>query len=57
MPESKRRIKNLSMTLLSLTDFDHLIQAAKELNFIDSDGKKLLMDWHSDPIEWSSKNS
>ncbi len=57
MPQVKNRLKNHSLILDSLTDFDHLIQAAFELNFIDSDGKKLLMDWHNDPKEWSSKNS
>ncbi|MDO9183153.1 MAG: orotate phosphoribosyltransferase [Bacteriovorax sp.] len=50
---SEKRLKELSITLYSLTDFEHLVEAATELKFIDSDGKKLLMDWHADPKEWS----
>lgn len=54
MAESKKRLDELSLTLHSLTDFENLVQAALELKFIDSNGKKLLMDWHADPKEWSS---
>jgi orotate phosphoribosyltransferase len=53
MPEAKKRLDELSLTLHSLTDFDHLLQAALELKFIDLNGKKLLTDWHNDPKEWS----
>jgi orotate phosphoribosyltransferase len=53
MPEAQMRIKDLSINLHSLTDFDHLIDAAIELEFIDIYEKKLLTDWHSNPKEWS----
>ncbi|MBC7540973.1 MAG: orotate phosphoribosyltransferase [Bacteriovorax sp.] len=53
MSEAKKRLKELSLSLISLTDFDHLIQAALEMKLIDSEGKKLLIDWHADPKEWS----
>lgn len=54
MAEAKRRLLDLSLSLYSLTDFEHLVEAGLELKFIDSDGKKLLIDWHDDPKEWSS---
>lgn len=53
MAEAQKRLKDLSLKLYSLTDFDHLVEAALELKFIDSEGKKLLIDWHADPKEWS----
>ncbi|MGZ3809683.1 MAG: orotate phosphoribosyltransferase, partial [Bacteriovorax sp.] len=53
MEEARERLKELSLHLHSLTDFYHLVEAALELKFINSDGKKLLIDWHADPKEWS----
>ncbi|MFA6236128.1 MAG: orotate phosphoribosyltransferase [Bacteriovorax sp.] len=51
--EAKKRLSELSLKLYALTDFEHLVAAGLELGFIDSNGKKLLMDWHDDPKEWS----
>lgn len=53
MRQASDKLNELSLTLFSLTDFEHLVNAALELQFIDLDGKKLLMDWHADPKEWS----
>lgn len=53
MAESRKRLKELSLNLYPLTDFEHLVEAAIELRFINFDDKKLLMDWHDDPKEWS----
>lgn len=53
MGAASMRLKELALTLYSLTDFEHLVEAALELKFIDSEGKKLLIDWHADPKEWS----
>lgn len=55
MSEAKKRLKELSLNVYSLTDFEHLVEASFELNFIDTEGKKLLMEWHSDPKEWSKQ--
>ena len=49
-----KRLEELSMTLYSLTDFEHLVKAGLELQFVDLEGKKLLIDWHDDPKEWSN---
>ncbi len=54
MAESRKRLKELSLNLYPLTDFEHLVEAAIELRFINFDDKKLLMDWHDDPKEWSN---
>jgi orotate phosphoribosyltransferase len=53
MDEAKKRLKELSLNLYSLTDFEHLVEAALQLHFINSDGKNLLMDWHADPKSWT----
>ena len=53
MPDAKKRLNELSLSLYSLTDFEHLVEAALEMKLIDSTGKKLLIDWHTDPKEWS----
>lgn len=53
MADSKKRLDELSLTLHSLTDFEHLVEAALELKLIDLDGRNLLIDWHNDPKEWS----
>ena len=53
MSDAKRRLNESSLSLYSLTDFEHLVEAAFELKFIDSAGKNLLMDWQADPKEWS----
>jgi len=53
MAAAKKHLAELSLSLHSLTDFEHLVEAALELEFIDPDGKKLLMEWHADPKEWS----
>lgn len=53
MAAAKKHLAELSLCLHSLTDFEHLVEAALELEFIDPDGKKLLMEWHADPKEWS----
>ena len=54
MAESKKRLSELSLKLYSLTDVDHLLQAALELKFLDEKGKNLLMQWHVDPKQWSA---
>jgi orotate phosphoribosyltransferase len=53
MANAKVRLNELSLDLYSLTDFDHLVEAALQLKFINEDGKKLLTNWHNDPKEWS----
>jgi orotate phosphoribosyltransferase len=55
MQEAKQRLLDLSLNLFSLTDFEHIVQAAYDLKFINSDGRKLLMEWHIDPKEWSKR--
>ncbi len=54
MAEAQKRLKELSLNLYSLTDFEHLVKAAFESKLINSEGRKLLMDWHADPKEWSN---
>jgi orotate phosphoribosyltransferase len=53
MGEAAKRLSELSLSLYSLTDFEHLVAASFEMKLIDSEGRKLLIDWHADPKEWS----
>jgi orotate phosphoribosyltransferase len=53
MAEAQKRLKELSLSLFSLTDFDHIVAASLKLKLIDEEGKNLLMDWHENPKEWS----
>lgn len=55
MKTAQKRAKELSLTLHSLTDFQFLLTAALELNFISLEGKKLLIQWQDDPKEWSKQ--
>jgi orotate phosphoribosyltransferase len=55
MDSSIIRLKDLGISLYSLTDFEHLVEAALELNFINQEGKNLLTHWHADPKEWSKR--
>jgi len=55
MQEASKRLKELSLNLFSLTDFEHIVEAALELQFISGEGKKLLRDWHADPKGWSGR--
>lgn len=55
MVEAQKRLEELKLKLYSLTDFDHLIEAALLLKLIDSKGRKLLKDWHVNPKEWSKQ--
>lgn len=55
MGEAKKRLQELSLSLESLTDFEHLVRAALELGLIEEKEKRLLMDWHDDPKEWSKQ--
>lgn len=55
MSSSQKRLEQLGLTLFSLTDFHYLVQAALELEFINDEGKKLLIEWHAEPKEWSKR--
>jgi orotate phosphoribosyltransferase len=53
MEVATKRLEELSMSLYSLTDFEHLVEAAFELKFINSEERNLLIDWQLNPKEWS----
>jgi orotate phosphoribosyltransferase len=55
MADGRRRLRDHSIKLYSLTDFTSLTTAAFQLNLIDSEELKLLKDWHSDPKKWSEQ--
>lgn len=53
MQAAKQRLSDLSMRLLSLTDFTSLTMAAFELKLINAKEVDLLKEWHTDPKKWS----
>jgi orotate phosphoribosyltransferase len=53
MEDSKKRLEELSLSLYSLTDFEHLLLAAFEMKLISTKERNLLIDWHDNPKEWS----
>jgi orotate phosphoribosyltransferase len=54
MGEANKRLNELNLKLISLTDFEHLILAGRELNLISENDQKLLLNWHADPKGWSN---
>jgi orotate phosphoribosyltransferase len=54
MGEANKRLNDLNLKLISLTDFEHLILAGRELNLISENDQKLLLNWHADPKGWSN---
>jgi orotate phosphoribosyltransferase len=53
MAEAHKRLSDLKLKLFSLTDFEHLVLAAIELNLITQGDRELLMNWHADPKGWA----
>lgn len=56
MEASQEVLKNWSLPLHSLTDFNSLCDAALEMNLISAEGKDQLIDWQRNPKAWSNKN-
>ncbi len=55
MAEAQKRQRELGLSIISLTDFEHLLKAGMELNFLDEAAKKILIQWHADPKGWSQQ--
>ena len=56
MKSSQKHLSDLSIQLISLTDFTSLSLAAFELKLINQDELTLLKKWHSDPDNWCDKD-
>ena len=53
MKAAQQRLGDLSIKLLSLTDFTSLTKAAFELELVKEEELVLLNEWHADPKKWS----
>lgn len=52
MEKAQERMKNLEIDLISLTDFSHIVMAAFELGFINSEEQAMLEKWQKNPEAW-----
>ena len=57
MAEAKNRLTKVDINLHALTNFSVLVDCAFELKLINEQGKRELLEWHSDPVKWSQMKS
>lgn len=43
------------LTLVSLTNFQDVVEVAQEIGYINKEEIKVILDWTSDPINWGRK--
>jgi orotate phosphoribosyltransferase len=47
--------KETACKLITLSDYNHLIEKAAAINYIDKNDKQTLMEWRSNPQAWSNR--
>jgi orotate phosphoribosyltransferase len=47
--------KEKACKLITLSDYNHLIEKAAAINYIDKNDKQTLMEWRSNPQAWSNR--
>ncbi len=55
MSKSKENFKENNLKLVSLTNFEDLLQTAEKLGYIDSKDKEIAKEWINDPPSWGKK--
>jgi orotate phosphoribosyltransferase len=50
--DAGKNFASSKIPLYSLTDFGVLLKVAGDMNYINADGKKALLEWHKNPKEW-----
>lgn len=50
--QAKKAIKNDGVKLVSLTGFNAMIKAAKDIDHLAPDTEQTLKQWHNDPANW-----
>lgn len=51
--EAKKAFEKYNLTLISLTDYDSLIDLAIEKKSISEGDQKTLLNWREDPVHWN----
>ena len=53
LPQAEQALKAKGVKLISLTNFDAMVEAAIETHFIDPEDADALREWRRDPDNWS----
>ena len=54
MPAAREVISSKQLDLISLTNFDSILESSLERGFISEKEGKLLIDWQRDPANWQN---
>ncbi len=55
MKKAAECFKENNLTLISLTNFQNLVEKAKQMGYIKEEEIELILDWITDPISWGKK--
>lgn len=55
MEKAIENFKTNNITLVSLTNFETVVQVAKELQYIKNEEQQMILDWTKDPNNWGRK--
>lgn len=55
MPAAKELLSKYKISILSLTDFESIVDVAIDCNYLSETEKELLINWQKDPKSWSDQ--
>lgn len=53
--KAERSFRQNNLKLISLTNFQSVVEKAKQMEYINEDEMQLILDWIADPISWGKK--
>jgi len=51
-PVAEKAFRDAGVKLLTLTDYDHIVEQALETGYISADDVEMLKEWRRNPAEW-----
>lgn len=51
-PVAKKAFKDANVELITLTDYEHVVDEALETGYIDQEDVEILHEWRKDPANW-----
>ena len=51
-PVAKKTFKDANVELITLTDYEHVVDEALETGYIDQEDVEILHEWRKDPANW-----
>jgi orotate phosphoribosyltransferase len=51
-PVAKKAFKDANVELVTLTDYEHVVDEALETGYIDQEDVEILHEWRKDPANW-----